>query len=206
VHRIDSSRKRFIIAYLEAVLEHHADECVFEKRDAFVKMWKGNSFDFFSLKAGQKKIMKGEMKRLKAEFEIELDSLKDSMRSEQYEERVAKFVGSLVPGRQDQKRGGGGGVNWLYALNQSHDMNNDEQNEQNAREDSAVDMETGLEENKLLEALKVPRAAKDWEGNVNGKAKNAICLNTVVESGVAIEAVKITTAKDIMEMLVGRFG
>ncbi|KAH7383844.1 hypothetical protein BKA66DRAFT_462891 [Pyrenochaeta sp. MPI-SDFR-AT-0127] len=89
--------------YLAAVLEQHNEPSVFDKRDRFVRLWKNSIYDVFQVvRSGQKKLLKNEMKRLTKEWEYELDDRIRRMGRDEYNARVAKFVGSLIPGRKDQ--------------------------------------------------------------------------------------------------------
>lgn len=201
-YTLDLNQEQFIIAYLEAVLEHHTSEGLFEKRDDFVKMWKESKFDFYSLGAAQKKRMKKEMKRLKVDFESELDYLKNGMDSEQYNERVAKFVGSLVPGRENQKAEG---VKRFYSAIQTQEEQGNGGDLQDMNEGDTVNADVEEPENKLLEALKAPPETNDWETHTTKNPSKGCRTNNVVEIGVAFDAVMITTAKEIMKMLFLRF-
>lgn len=101
----------FAIAYLASVLEHHNNAATFEKREAFIKLWKNSRYEFFTFKSSQKQIMKKEMKRLTKAWQAELDRILEGddlgkNKSEvemNYNAKVAKFVGTLIPGRQDQR-------------------------------------------------------------------------------------------------------
>ncbi|KAJ4350382.1 uncharacterized protein N0V89_009003 [Didymosphaeria variabile] len=101
----------FAIAYLAAVLEHHNDAAVFEKREAFIKMWKSTQYDFFIFNSSQKRLMKNEMKRLAKEWQVELQRIQKGkelgknnfVRENNYNAKIAKFVGVLIPGDQSQR-------------------------------------------------------------------------------------------------------
>jgi hypothetical protein len=101
--RFPEPARRFCIAYLVAVLENHNNPYVFRDREAFIKLWKSSSYDFFEFNSGQKKLLKAAMKLLNVAWEKELDRLKRFMSAAEYEAKVAKFVGVLVPGREDQR-------------------------------------------------------------------------------------------------------
>ncbi|KAF2683131.1 hypothetical protein K458DRAFT_254175, partial [Lentithecium fluviatile CBS 122367] len=94
--------RRFVIAYLAAVLEHHNTPEVFEQRELFVRLWKNTRYEFYTFGSGQKKLLKVEIKRLNIEWEKVLDRVKEEMGEDNYNRRVAKFVGVLMPGRKDQ--------------------------------------------------------------------------------------------------------
>ncbi|KAF1951589.1 hypothetical protein CC80DRAFT_370983, partial [Byssothecium circinans] len=94
--------RRFVIAYLAAVLEHHNAPIVFAKREHFVRLWKNSAYDFFEqFKPSQKKLLKDAMKRLSLVWERELDVARRCLGCWEYEREVARFVGVLVPGRKD---------------------------------------------------------------------------------------------------------
>jgi hypothetical protein len=100
---IPPAARRFMIAYLAAVLEHHNSPALFQKRESFIKTWKSSIWDLFgSFGRAQKKLLKNTMKQLTQEWEEELDHAERSMGRVRYEEEVAKFVGTIIPGRRDQ--------------------------------------------------------------------------------------------------------
>ncbi|KAH7411993.1 hypothetical protein DE146DRAFT_674392 [Phaeosphaeria sp. MPI-PUGE-AT-0046c] len=93
----------FMISYLAAVMERHNTPTTFDKRESFVRCWKKSDWDLFTrFAAGQKKLLKREMSRLSKEWEIESDRAIRYMSRDEYNLRVAPFVGSVVPGRKDQ--------------------------------------------------------------------------------------------------------
>jgi hypothetical protein len=101
----------FLVAYLAAVLEHHNDAAVFDKREAFVQLWKNSEYDLFTFNSAQKQIVKKEMKRLNKEWQEELERIQQGQDLGNnthevetiYNAKVAKFVGILVPGSQSQR-------------------------------------------------------------------------------------------------------
>jgi hypothetical protein len=100
---IPPAARRFMISYLAAVLEHHNSPGVFEKREAFIKIWKSGVWDLFvNFGPAQKKLMKNLMKGLSKEWEAELDRAMREMGRDRYDREFAKFVGSIIPGRKDQ--------------------------------------------------------------------------------------------------------
>lgn len=101
--RISPTARRFMVSYLAAVLEHHNTPSVFRKREAFVRLWKATSYDFYTFFSAQQKILKNEMKVLTGMWERRLDEALRRFGRAQYERVVAPFVGVLIPGRQDQR-------------------------------------------------------------------------------------------------------
>ncbi|KAL1610157.1 hypothetical protein SLS60_001822 [Paraconiothyrium brasiliense] len=103
--------REFAIAYLAAVLEHHNDAADFEKREAFVKLWKSTQYDFFTFNSSQKRLIKNEMKRLSKEWQVELERIQKGnelgknnlVRKIAYNAKIAKFVGVLIPGPSSQR-------------------------------------------------------------------------------------------------------
>ncbi|KAF2439640.1 hypothetical protein P171DRAFT_501974 [Karstenula rhodostoma CBS 690.94] len=103
--------REFVVAYLAAVLEHHNDAATFEKREAFIKLWKSTKYDLFTFNSAQKQTMKRDMKRLSNEWQAELERIqkaKDLGNNEYevetaYNAKVAKFVGVLIPGPRSQR-------------------------------------------------------------------------------------------------------
>lgn len=99
--------RHFAIAYLAAVLEHHNEPATFDKREAFIKLWKDSKYDLFTFTASQKTAMKRVSKRLNKEWEDELYRIKkvnDLMALMEetgptYYAKISKFIGILVPGR-----------------------------------------------------------------------------------------------------------
>lgn len=95
--------RRFVISYLGAVLEHHNTPAKFHARENFIRLWKDSRYDFFTFGSGQKKLLKTYMKHLSAAWNQELDRIKGLLGLDEYERRVAKFVGTIIPGRVDHR-------------------------------------------------------------------------------------------------------
>jgi hypothetical protein len=95
--------KRFMTSYLAGVMEHHNTPQTFTAREAFIKRWKNGVWDVYTIfGASQKKLLKKDVKFLNAEWKKELDAARRGIGKEECEKRIAKFVGSVVPGRKDQ--------------------------------------------------------------------------------------------------------
>ncbi|KAF2623875.1 hypothetical protein BU25DRAFT_296379, partial [Macroventuria anomochaeta] len=139
---------RFMTLYLSAVLEHHSTPSTspsFAVREAFVRVWRTSNFDLFMVhKSWAKKALQREMKRLSKEWEKELDTARGEMGRQEYDEKVASFVGSLIPGHAQQDlppmewaKGGGG-------------------SSEDGREGDEDIVMQGREGNELLDALRGP--------------------------------------------------
>ncbi|KAF9728883.1 hypothetical protein PMIN01_13263 [Paraphaeosphaeria minitans] len=134
------------LAYLAAVLEHHNDAAVFDKREAFVRLWKSTNYDFFTFKSAQKKTLKVNMKRFTKEWQVELERIQKAKDlgnnadevQKAYNAKVAKFVGILIPGLRSQR-----GLNYRAPTQTIEDLKL--QGDMSAR-----DIQPGV----LLEALK----------------------------------------------------
>jgi hypothetical protein len=209
--RLSIEGKDFIISYLSAVLEHHNNPTQFTTRDAFIRMWKRSKYEFFSLGANKKKVMKGEMKRLTGVWETVLDMKRMAVGREKYEERVAGFVGVLVPGKKNQRKEELQKGEWeelQRRVRKRREGGGEEREETKGLEDEVeVDIGQGeVPESDLLKALKVP--LEDDEDGVmgGGGGKRENDGETILPVAVAIEAVKITKAEDILRILMERFG
>jgi hypothetical protein len=171
---------RFMISYIAAVLECHNTPTVFGKREDFVQRWKDSRWDFFKhLGAGQKKLLKREMQRLTAEWKRELDWATKAMSSTDYDARVAKFVGCVVPGRKDQ----GLHIKYQGATGLA---------------DQSVDMGRTKEQgNGLLDALRVPLEEEEHQGT------GLIDEDTVtpVDVRFAIACMQAIKPRDILSVL-----
>ena len=95
--------RRFVIMYLEAVLEHHNTPTVFRAREAFIQRWKESRFGFFTFNAGQKKVLKTCMKQLTVAWDVELDRVHAQLGPREYQIWIARFVGVLIPGRMERR-------------------------------------------------------------------------------------------------------
>ena len=148
-------------SYLLAVMEHHNEPDIFDQRDAFIALWKSGVWDVFAMfGSGQKKFLKKEMKGLTKEWERELDDAMRRMGREEYDSMVARFVGSVVPGRKDQ-----GLASRLYpctalttqswSLDGVENMGVDGMNKVQEEEDDLGELHH-MARNELLEALRVP--------------------------------------------------
>jgi hypothetical protein len=209
--RLSIEGKDFIISYLSAVLEHHNNPTQFTTRDAFIRMWKRSKYEFFSLGANKKKVMKGEMKRLTGVWETVLDMKRMAVGREKYEERVAGFVGVLVPGKKNQRKEEVQKGEWeelQKRVRKRREGGGEEREDTKGLKDEVeVDIGQGeVPESDLLKALKVP--LEDDEDGVmgGGGGKRDNDGETILPVTVAIEAVKITKAEDILRILMERFG
>jgi hypothetical protein len=173
---------RYIISYLGAVLEHHTTPTLFGQRNSFVKLWKNSRYDFFTFAAGQKKILKGVMKYLSTAWEVELKRAKMEMGEEDYARRVAKFVGVLIPGRQDQRAH----VNPYVFDAQDADVK---------REDDGSELRKGA----LLAALEEPLILSNDVVQPDGDTE------TVMKTHDALTAVKTSEPRSILSTLMRAF-
>ena len=138
---LSPAAERFMTTYLTSVMEHHNTPQIFTAREAFIKRWKNGVWDVYTgFGASQKKLLKKDVKYLNAEWEKELDAARRSMGQEEYEMRVAKFVGSIVPGRKDQ--GLPDTIQWYATPSLSSAL------------PEQIDVDG--KENELLDALRVP--------------------------------------------------
>jgi hypothetical protein len=100
---ITPAARRFMVAYLAAVLERHNTPMVFTKREDFIRRWKSTKWDVYEqFAARQKRVLKKELANLKKMWEAELDKAIKEMGRAEYDASVAPFVGCIVPGRKDQ--------------------------------------------------------------------------------------------------------
>jgi hypothetical protein len=100
---VTPTARRFMICYVDAVLEHHNNPAKFHARETFIRLWKDTRYEFFTFGSGQKKLLKIHMKQLSTAWNQELDRVKELLGEEEYKRRVAKFVGTIIPGRRDQR-------------------------------------------------------------------------------------------------------
>ena len=165
---ITPAARRFMTSYIAAVMERHNTPTVFDKREEFVSRWKESRWDLFvRFQAAQKKLLKREMQRLNKEWERELDRAMEIMGRRQYDARVAPFVGSIIPGRKDQ-----GPPPKVYE--DVRDFTRSASPSPEAREDMDMDQhESGEGRNELLEALRVPLEARDYQKDDKSEEVNA---------------------------------
>jgi hypothetical protein len=189
--------RRFATAYLNAVLETHNSPYTFSFREAFVRLWKTSPYDLFRItKGGQRAYMKKEMIRLRREWEHELDRARASMREDAYWSRVAPFVGCLVAGRVDQGRRE---VTVTFGVSARGMADQKECGDGGVTKEWNGDLKewsggVERERNELLEGLKVPMDGKV----VGGPAAE---YETMVELTAGLNAVKHSTAKEILKTL-----
>ncbi|KAF2848376.1 hypothetical protein T440DRAFT_536586 [Plenodomus tracheiphilus IPT5] len=196
---LSPSATRFITMYLSAVLEHHNTPHTFHAREIFLKSWKATRWDLFTItSAAQKKVLKGEMKRLAKEWDAVLDAEIQKSGRVGFERGVGRFVGGLVPGR----RAGGGELPssdgyGAYALS-------------SGMSSVGIKVEEGVEEavmqgvegggNELLDALRVPFHGQGELGGMQDEE-----TSTVAEARYAISVVQRMGARDIMPVLMRLF-
>ncbi|KAI2482705.1 hypothetical protein Ptr902_05022 [Pyrenophora tritici-repentis] len=187
---LSPSAYRFIISYLAAVLEYHnAPSTSFTAREAFVAKWKNSNWDIFTAFGGsQKKILKSRMKFLNKEWELELEYVLSKLGENEFEKRVAGFVGCVVPGRRDGDARGA--------------------DAQGSGPDGHV-METAGG-NEILDALKVPFTPKVKADKSQGQSHNPGAeleedVATVTDLRQAIAAVLRMRPRNILPVLMRVF-
>ncbi|KAF2634059.1 hypothetical protein P280DRAFT_554852 [Massarina eburnea CBS 473.64] len=176
--------RRFVIAYLSAVLEHHNDPYTFTAREAFVKLWKSSAYDFFTFRPAQKKALKKVLKQLSKEWEDELDHARHNMGNARYVQEVGRFVGVLVPGRRDQR-------GRAFSYKQPDDVNS-----------SSTDADI-LKPGALLEALKMPLADSEEPPTVSSDAN--LGSSTVTRVSPAISELKSAVPREMLMTLLKVF-
>ncbi|KAF2707861.1 hypothetical protein K504DRAFT_382859 [Pleomassaria siparia CBS 279.74] len=188
---ISPAARRFMLSYLDAVVETHNEPYTFGRREAFIDLWKESAYDFFSIKAAsQAKFIRRQTVRLNAEWEAELDGMRKSMKQDDYKARVVPWVGVLIPGRVDQGRR-------VVGINAgARGANNT--GKQDVRDKSNV--EEGR--NKLLEALMVP--LDEMEVDVDGQSGSAQ-YELVCKLPAALAALKNMSAKEMLAALFRMF-
>lgn len=175
--------RRFMMAYLAAVMERHNASTVFEKREEFVRRWKESNLDLFvSFKSAQAKLLRKTMQRLNAEWQVELDKAMRVMGRAGYDARVAPFVGSIVPGRRDQG---------LQAVAKVLPQGSGDSEED----------DTTKERNELLEALRVPLEDRVYQKLDEVQEESG----TPVDIRYAITAMQNARPADILPVLVRLF-
>lgn len=151
---IPRAARRFMVMYIDAVLEHHNTPSTFTAREAFIRLWKDNIWDVFDkFAAAQKKAMKRLMKDLAPLWEEELDQAMERMGQKDYERCVAPLVGSLIPGRKDQGLPAALQYPGLVSLVSTSDLG--ASMDVNKGVGSPLEL-SGHVKNELLEALQVP--------------------------------------------------
>lgn len=156
-----------------------------------MRLWKESRYDFFVVKkSGQKAYLKRELVRLRREWEVELDRVWETMGKVAYWKTVAPFVGCLVAGRVDQGRSEMAlrfGVGVRGMVDESAEGYGNVKRERD-----------GDGRNELLEGLKVP-----LYGHVTGGFE--VDHETVVDLTAGLNAVKASTAKGMLTMLLELF-
>lgn len=147
VATVTLSGRAFMQSYIVAVMERHNTPAIFDAREQFIKKWKGCRWDLFGdFRSSQKKMLKKGLQILTIKWEAELDAAIQHMGRQEYDTRVAPFVGSIVPGRKDQ------GLGSKVPLHGGRIL-----------ESEAMDVvdEEDSDRNGLLEALRVPLLEPD---------------------------------------------
>ncbi|KAF1917708.1 hypothetical protein BDU57DRAFT_514106 [Ampelomyces quisqualis] len=183
---VEHEARLFMISYLAAVMERHNMPTVFYKREEFIKLWKASKWSMFQyFRAGQSKLLKKEMSQLNAEWEVELDYAMRVMGKREYYVRVAPFVRSVVPGREDQGQ--------VQIHLEGGAIKEDESSESMEK----VDIR---EKNELLEALMVPLEAEPFKRHQEDQD-----TMTPVDMSVAIAAMQMVRPGDMLPVLLRFF-
>jgi hypothetical protein len=208
---IPPAARRFMSAYLAAVLEHHNTPTTFTARESFIEIWKAGIWDVFSMFGGaQKKLLKNIMKRLTREWEEELDYAVRCMGREEYDRKVGKFVGAVISGRRDQ------GVSAAAVVQmERRPVTTEETGDVRMRGDAYMSHESQLEieetdRNELLEALRVPFAARKVEPKTQDQPKQMTHISeieaiTVTDTKYAIAAAQKMRPVDMLPVLMRLF-
>jgi hypothetical protein len=187
---VTSAAKRFMRRYLAAVMERHNTPTVFKKREDFVKRWKESSWDLFErFGASQRKLMKREMQRLNAMWEVELDRAMKVMGRREYERCVAPFVGCIIPGRKDQQ----------VPVSLGASVRPASSSPMLEREEQMHVVQEG--NNDLLDALRVPLGEPNYQDD-HGYDKDA---TTPVDMRYAISRMQDVRPVDILPVLMRLF-
>lgn len=186
---------RLMHMYLAAVIEHHNTPAVFQEREDFINLWKRSAYELFSIHASwARKALQRAMKQLSLEWEVELDIGKRHMRKDEYEVKVGRFVGSIVPGRVDQ---GSGSMFWA-GVEGMHRQGVDRK-----LDEVQTDVEDG-EVNGLLDALTVPCPAE-----VQGASRQRVGGDEegtmVCELRIAVGCVQNIRPRDMLPVLIRLF-
>lgn len=192
---ISPAAGRFMQSYLAALLENHNTPSVFTARELFVRRWKNGVWDVYTLFASsQKKLLKKELKRLRKGWEIELDLARSGMGSngmtrEEYTQRVAPFVGSIIPGRKDQ----GLPIKTMWYATPAASPE--------AEGGVAVDAKRlASRKAELLEALRVPLEEREWKDD---KEYEEVC--EVIDLRTAIDALRTVKPAEMLRVLLQLF-
>ena len=186
---------RFMQMYLAAVIEHHNAPAAFQKREDFIKLWKRSVYELFSIHASwARKALQRAMKQLSLEWETELDFGKRQMGKDEYDVKVGRFVGSIVPGRVDE---GSRPIFWA----------GDEGTHHEGVDRKLRDVRTEFEKEKvngLLDALTVPCPARvqDAGGQRTGGDEER---TTVCELRIAVGCVQNIRPRDMLPVLMRFF-
>jgi hypothetical protein len=188
--------KRFITYYLAAVLEHHTTTTSFERREAFIRLWKAGIYELFVVrKSWAKKALQRALKRLSTDWEAELDAVQKSMRRDVYNATIAPFVGSILPGRKDQRVSS---ASLVFAPDSGYGDGN-----------AGVEMEdlrsSNQEHSGLLEALRVPCSVTQLNGEEGGTGWENEEGVIVCDLQTAVSAVQKVKPRDILPVLIRLF-
>jgi hypothetical protein len=201
--------RRFMSSYLAAVLEHHNTPTAFTARETFIELWKNGIWDMFTVFSGaQKRSLKNILKQSSKEWEEELDHAECQMGRNEYDNKVAKFVGTIIPGRRDQS---------LPAplLAQQGAMGLELSGDAHMGSDVRVSsLETEIQggmstSNELLEALRVPFVARKVDSKTKDQEQASrmfeVEATTVADLRYAIAAAQKMKPSDMLPILLGLF-
>ncbi|KAF2871404.1 hypothetical protein BDV95DRAFT_493914 [Massariosphaeria phaeospora] len=177
--------RRFCLTYLDAVLEHHNYPATFEKREEFIRLWKGSRYDFFTIRGSKAKVMKRQVKILKGDWEAELRIAEECMGTEVFEWKVRPYVGVLVPGQREDIRSG------VPETSSGDDIINDGRMVKDGKDGSE-----GLAGNELLKALCAD--GQPYELNSQREQEDA---ETVVDLSTALNVLQQSTARAMLTAL-----
>lgn len=182
----------FVVAYLEAVLEHHNHPETFTKRDGFIVLWKNSKYDLFHLTATQEKIIKAKIKEKHKDWRMELFGQKMDLGFANYVKKCGPLIDVLVPGFHSQG------------------VLRDKKGIQVVHQEEKMDLDYGdsgfkvAAENKFMDGLRA-RYNVEPIGEATGKKKGKK-WQEVVDVKTAIAAVDEIKPRESMGMLLRRFG
>jgi hypothetical protein len=99
---IKDEPKYFMLAFLEAVSEHHDNPATFSKRDEFIREWKKDPLELFIPSASMKNQLRAAFQALNDKWESHLADLQEKLPAREYNKRVRRFVGVLIPGSRER--------------------------------------------------------------------------------------------------------
>jgi hypothetical protein len=197
-HHIPPAARRFMHSYLAAVMENHNTPNVFTARETFIRRWKSGVWDVYTTFASSmKKLLKKELRRLNKAWETELDLARtgigsNGMTREDYTQRVAPFVGCIIPGRKDQ----GLPLKTLWDVPLDVSSETPEAGDKVAADVKALAKQKG----ELLEALRVPLEEREWRDEHQDEG-----VSEVTNLRIAVDAVKTVEPADMLKVLLQLF-